>query len=290
MVMKTIEYDGQNVIYMICSSCNVNCKHCYVSYKGDVETLKAKADLLKLKKKYIIKLNGAEPLVNLEYLSLYPIIGQHHILTNGIAIYNNKDIFKLFQQYDISSISLSYHFDLQKKVSPIPISKLDDVIRQCKKHEIEVRLLTTISSCNFKNIEDYVDKAYKMGVRGIKFTNYIYQGNAINLESDLVLTQKQIHQVLLQINESRNNYNIRDLIIERCGSFGKSTMNSKFKCPAIEDSVVLTPDNKVYPCFFLAKPGNEIGIFRDGRILLYDIKPEDGCLALKRCNHVRGNI
>ena len=29
------EYQGKNVIIMLCSKCNINCKHCYIKYNGN---------------------------------------------------------------------------------------------------------------------------------------------------------------------------------------------------------------------------------------------------------------
>ena len=36
------EYDGKYVTLMLCSKCNINCKHCYVKYKGNFDKDKAK--------------------------------------------------------------------------------------------------------------------------------------------------------------------------------------------------------------------------------------------------------
>lgn len=31
------EFSGRNVTIMSCSDCNTRCKHCYVSYKGNID-------------------------------------------------------------------------------------------------------------------------------------------------------------------------------------------------------------------------------------------------------------
>lgn len=30
-----IQYKGKKIIIMACSKCNINCKHCYISYSGN---------------------------------------------------------------------------------------------------------------------------------------------------------------------------------------------------------------------------------------------------------------
>lgn len=44
--------------------------------------------------------------------------------------------------------------------------------------------------------------------------------------------------------------------------------------------VVVTPNNSVYSCLFLAKQGLEIGKLIDGKILLNDYINNDGSLCL----------
>ena len=50
--------------------------------------------------------------------------------------------------------------------------------------------------------------------------------------------------------------------------------------------VVITPDNKIYSCLFLAKPGLEIGELIDGKIMLNDTIKNDGNFsrAQEKCN------
>jgi len=51
--------------------------------------------------------------------------------------------------------------------------------------------------------------------------------------------------------------------------------------------VVITPDNKIYSCLFLAKPGLEIGELIDGEIMLNDTIKNDGnlCIAQEMCKN-----
>lgn len=36
-VQELVEYQGSGIIIMSCSKCNMKCKHCYVTYKGNFD-------------------------------------------------------------------------------------------------------------------------------------------------------------------------------------------------------------------------------------------------------------
>lgn len=57
------EYAGKEVTIMLCSSCNVNCRHCYISYEGDRNIKELSKMIYNLKNKgYEIDLNGSRTL------------------------------------------------------------------------------------------------------------------------------------------------------------------------------------------------------------------------------------
>ena len=153
--------------------------------------------------------------------------------------------------------------------------------------------MTTISSDNYMNILNMCQKVHDLGAKTIKFTNYIFQGNAQKHSKDKILTQEQIDYVLEEIDKSRSLYDSTDLKIERCGTFGpKKNNQSKFECLACNDIVIITPDLNIYQCIFDIDKGNEIGKFIDGKIMLYDeYKNLDKsyCKVLKKYNGVGNN-
>lgn len=282
------EYTGKELIIMACANCNIKCSHCYISYKGNRSSHQLLELVKHLKEKYQININGAEVLTNLDYLKSYKEIGQSFIMTNGKAILTNPDIINVLKENGITSVSLSYHFGIQDEFSPIKLCDLNEVINMFKIQDLEFRILTTITSSNYKLISDMCDKAYNMGARGIKFTNFLRQGNAKNLDISNILTDNEIETVFKEIIEARQKYDINDLLIERCGSFGKNHLSNHdhFFCDCITDSVVLTPDNNIYPCVFLAQPGFEIGKFEDGIVKIDEnfINDHNRCLAKDICN------
>ncbi len=282
------EFLGKNLIIMACSKCNINCKHCYVSYKGN----RSPGELLQLvtglSKKYNIILNGAEILTDINYLKSFEYINQNYFMSNGVAIYNNPEILDTIISYGITSISLSYHFGIQDDISVMTPEKIEKVINLILQKGLQVRLLTTITSHNYDKITKMCKKAEQLGARGIKFTNFILQGNATNMDAMNVLTDNEKYEFFRQLDMARNLYDKNNLIIERCGTFGVDLYNKKnnFRCDAINNTVVLTPDNNIYPCIFLAKPGYEIGKFEDGKIFINDKTENLGniCYADDLCN------
>ena len=282
------KYNGKNIIVMACSNCNIDCSHCYVSYKGNFDSNNL-LDLVKeLKKDYNITINGAELLTNINYLKSLQEINQTYLMSNGLAIYNNPQIVDILKKHDIKSVSLSYHYGIQDDLSVMSISKIEEVIRWLRLNNLEVRLLTTITSKNYNQIEQMCLNAYRLNTRGIKFTNFLSQGNAIDMSKDNILSEQQKKIFFEQLYNARMIYDINELIIERCGSFGKDLIGKKnhFKCDAISDTVVLTPDYNIYPCIFLAKPGYEIGRYENGEVLL-NVEPNiefNSCIAEDFCN------
>ena len=283
-----IEYKGNELIIMATSNCNANCKHCYISYTGYRTPKELLSIVRDFKEKYKININGAENLTDLEYLKSYKEIGQTFILSNGIVFLNDKDIFDKLKANNISSVSLSYHFGIQDELSPVKVSDLNLIIKKLKEHDIEFRILTTITSTNYKMIPYMCERAKVLGAKGIKFTNFLYQGKAKDLNENTILNAKQTINFFKLLIEERKKYNKDELLIERCGSFGKNILieNDHFYCDCITDSVVLTPNNNIYPCVFLAKPGYEIGKYDGDKILINEdiINDHSKCIAKEECN------
>lgn len=281
------EYTGKRVVIMICSKCNMNCKHCYVSYKGNRNPDELIELVTKLKDKYELELNGAEVLTDLEYLKAFKLAGQHFLLSNGKAIIDNPNTIDALKENEINSVSLSYHFGVQDSFAAVPEEKLNEVIKKLHENNIDVRLMTTITAKNYNQIEEMCKKSIDLGVKGIKFTNLVAQGKNFDLYNYL-LNEEEKKQFFEQLSKVREEYDKDTLIIERCGTFGKNLCVSKsnFKCICGRDQVVLTPNNSLYPCVFLAKSGYEIGKLKNDKLMVsgnFEVFT-DNCLVDEVCN------
>ncbi|MBE6161802.1 MAG: radical SAM protein [Firmicutes bacterium] len=287
------EYTGKKLTIMACSKCNTNCKHCYISYVGNRTPEELKELVLKFSKKYKVEINGSEILTDPRYIESYPIAKQDFIMTNGIAIYQNQELLDYLIDNGIKQIFMSYHFGIQNEISSVAIDELEVNIKNIIEKKLKLKLYTTITTENYKLIHDIINNAVQYGAMSVRFTNYIKQGNAINLDSDNVLNNDQIEWFLHEVNSERNKYDQDFMDIERCGSFGPGN-SKKFRCYAIEDNIVLTPDNNIYPCLFLAKPGYEIGYFDGERLLIdqnvYGKNDGEECIAKEHLNNNNGKI
>ena len=281
-----IEYKGEKVTVMACSKCNINCEHCYISYKGNLTPEQLKERVSKLSKKYKVEINGAEILTDLGYLESYPIAGQDFLMTNGLALYKNPELIDLIKKYGIKKVFMSYHFGIQDDISSVGINQLEENIKNLNAKGLKIRLYTTITSTNYKLIHKIIESAKKYdGVYSIRFTNYVSQGNALNMDKSNILDDEQLRDFFEQLKDERENNDINSMKITRCGTFGNGGSN-KFMCYAGTENIVLTPDNNIYPCIFIAKPGMEIGTYTDNQLLLFDEPSHDGsdCIVKQICN------
>lgn len=276
-----IEYHGKVVTLMLCSTCNINCKHCYISYEGNrnIEELETLIPNL-LSKGYRVDLNGAEVLTNPDYLKFYKMTNNKEIMTNGKAIYDNPYLAERIRKNGISTVGISYHFELHDVVSQVPKHIVLEAIKICLAHGLDVLINTTISTTNYLNVEKMCEAAVSIGAKAIRFTNFVRQGNVLqNGILDYAISQEQINEFFKQLNKVRSIYDTDTLYIHRSGLFDVDCSNkrSNFVCTAGYDDVTIAPNNMVYPCIFLAKHGFEIGKYEDGVIKLFSNFYNDGC-------------
>lgn len=283
-------YTGKIVKILSCSNCNANCKHCYISFNGNFSAQQLTEVVNNLIERHEVRINGTEPLLHKEYLEALKKTRQQLILTNGLVFRNNYEYISELLNYNINTIGISYHFDIHDSISPVNREYLDVLFQEIIKRGLEVQIMTTITSQNYQNILKYCEYCYNHNIRKIRFTNFINQGNATKLDENLILDDKERQTFFQTIDEARNIYPKNILEIQRCGSFGKNESSDKtFKCDAGINSVVMTPDLKVYPCLFFAKPGNEIGYYQDGQIYISNNYENDEtqCKALLKLNRKR---
>ena len=203
---------------------------------------------------------------------------------------NNYEYISELLNYNINTIGISYHFDMHDCISPVSKDYLDKLFREIIRRGLDVQIMTTITSQNYQNIDRYCEYCYDNGIKKIRFTNFISQGNATKLDERLILDDNQRHSFFDAVEDVRSIYPKDVLEIQRCGSFGRNDNSLKdFKCDAGVNSVVMTPDYKVYPCLFFAKEGNEIGYYKDGCIYIRDDyeNDENQCRAILKLNKKR---
>ncbi len=282
---ELVKYEGPRVILMACSACNVACKHCYIGYSGNREP----NELAELAKYYnerykIVRIDGAEPLVNLGYLKAYKEIGQDWIMTNGLRIFKEPEIVDQLAENGIKTVYMSYHFGIQDSLNGITNQMLNKVIELLRAKGMNVTLMTTITNKNAKDTLAICDMAYDLGATGIEFNKIFIQGRAKNLEN-VGLSKTDYDEFFTQLKMARDKYDINELEVRRSGTFGCDTVNepNRFRCSAGVRKVCITPDDKVYGCTCICKPGYEVGELKDREIYLYSdfVNDRTWCLGDK---------
>jgi len=285
------KYNGKYVTIMLCSQCNNNCKHCYIRYSGRFTDEELAKLIPVLNQKYTIILNGTEPILFPEYFKYFKMVNEHRILTNGIEILKNPSIISQLLENEINEVWLSYHFEIQDKISRINEDELNKVIQILKQNKFIVKLMCSLSIHNYQNISKICKKAIEIGADKIKFTNFISQGNAKDsFNNQEFLSQEQINQVLHDINKTREITLKKDLIIQRCGTFGPNQNKNNFQCLAGQDMIVLTPNGKIYECVFDISNDSCIGYIDDDYNLMLDrnkiSSKQNHCKVLKKYNGI----
>lgn len=276
------EFDGKNVTIMSCSDCNTKCKHCYVSYKGNLSGDDLYEMCSLLKDRYQLNINGTEVLLHKDYFATYNLIGQKRLLSNGIVINQDDLIIECINDSSIEMVAMSYHFEIQDEISKVSQVLLRDNIKKLQDNNIKVELMCTVTKDNYDKILDICEKVIALGVKKVRFINYLRTGNALDLSDANILTDKQIEIFFEQLNKARSKYPIDTLLIKRCGSFGFDMNHScNFKCSACKDKVIIAPDLNVYPCIYMVKPEFKIGYYKDGKVYIEEeiVHNQDECLA-----------
>ena len=263
------EFKGKDVILMTCSNCNTKCKHCYISYEGNMTEEQVHMLIEGFSNKYNTSINGTEVILHPEFFKFFGKIGQTRIMTNGLEIIKNPEVLSNLKTSGIEIISISYHIGIHDNISAVNKKMIMKVINLAKEYDMKVRLMVTINRYNYRNVKEICAKAVEMGANSIRFTNYLKMGNAENLPDDY-LSNSQIVEFLKLVEEARSLYPKDFLEIKRCGTFGSGDgkVRSNFKCSAGTDLIAITPDLNVYPCNFLSKPGFEIGKVENGTIYI----------------------
>ncbi|MDR0605509.1 MAG: radical SAM protein [Bacteroidales bacterium] len=240
----------------VTNSCNLRCKHCYLS-AGINEVLEINFIKLKLFLDNLYKINGKTEIVvsggePLCYNSIYALLkylknaGHRVILfTNGILIDNNniRYIEKYCDEIQLSmeGISENYYENIRGKGN---YAKLLNTFRLIKDIKIQLTLAITI----LEDVFDDIEKELLIFLKNIGMKNITIRlndeiekkGNAIHLASSNFLFD---HNKKLRLNNIINNLNH-----EGYGVGISKARNIHFSNCGIGTNIVINFDEKVYPC------------------------------------------
>ncbi|MFA5792352.1 MAG: radical SAM protein [Candidatus Gracilibacteria bacterium] len=247
-------------------ACNLRCTCCYLSYEGVRDPDEVFRIVENLRSEYRVVIVGSEILTDLGYLKSLQLAGQKYVLTNGILLARNPNLYDTLKEYGIEEIQVSLNFREQKEKSGITEVLLPKVIQEAKERGFFVRVTCMISAETYENVEEMCDIVKSMGADAVHFTRYIKSGGARG-EDTMVVNQEQKKRFFQLVDEARKKYPKEELEIRVNGNFGpkKGSKGEELSeqnryCPAGKNAFVVAPDNTVYGCPYLmdASPIGEL--------------------------------
>lgn len=280
--------EGQpTVVYLLNQGfCNAKCSYCYVNKstndKAQRSLNQAYIDILNLQHLgYKVILRGTEILLNPEYLSLFRLINQTYLQTNGLIIAENPQILSSINEAAVDYIIFTYPY-IEDGFSNIPKTVVERAINYCSKDfGITLSIIVTKKYAdNLILLEEACQTALNLGARAIKFIRLM----PINPEHiKLTLDTEQSKIVLSELHRLKNKYDYNDLIIQTPGCFGMFSYrrflnNEKYSgidlshvydCPGGIKHFIIDAKNNIYPCLYIMGQGHKIGIYQDNQLRLW---------------------
>jgi MoaA/NifB/PqqE/SkfB family radical SAM enzyme len=259
----------KKVILMLTEECNSKsrCKYCYISPFGKFHPKEAAKMTEKLVKSgYSVSPTGAEVLLNPEYLECYRIAGQRYILSNGILLSKKGPVFDRMKECGIEEVRLSYNFGLSSDIWYVPSKTVECAISLLLAEGFRVSIAALVTSDNYLSVSDQCKKAEELGASEITFFRYLNVGGS-KFEGAHILPDSLVPHYFRLVEEARSKGAIK---ISHNLGFGPTQRLKKILeriktdfCPAGKLLFAITPDNKIYGCPALIRPGLEIGVFSE---------------------------
>jgi len=261
------------VVLMVNSECNMKCTDCYIPYKGHRDPEETLETVMELQDKGIsVIIAGSETLLNRDYLKSYKQTGQGYLLTNGVLLHGDESLYDQLREHEIEKIALSMHFGIEKIIKSFPEKKVAKVLEEANKRGFITQISTTITSMNYKMIEEMCKKASGYGADILHFNRFIRLGRGLNLPK-LSINQEQVEEFFRQVTEMRKIYPKSTLEIDlqgslgpRTGSKGEIMARENSYCPAGRDLIAIDPHNYVYGCPLTMN--SCIGRYENNRIVI----------------------
>ena len=296
--------EGQpTVVYLLNQGfCNAKCSYCYVNKttndKAQRSLNQAYVDILNLQHLgYKVILRGTEILLNPEYLSLFRLVNQTYLQTNGLIIAENPQILSSIKDAAINHIIFTYPY-IEDEISSISKTVVEKAINYCfKNFGITLSIIITKTYAdNLMLLEKACQAALNLGARAIKFIRLM----PINPEHiTLSLNSEQSKIVLSELHRLKSKYDYNDLIIQTPGCFGMFSyrrllnkekyseidLSNIYDCPAGIKYFVIDAKNDIYPCLYLMGKKHKMGRYGNNMLKLLQTIDEKfwGKLRTEEC-------
>jgi len=257
-------------VIMVNRKCNMRCDHCYIPYTVERSPEDTRRIIRELKENdHSAVIAGSETLLNPDYLDCYEAAGQRYLLTNGLLLVDNPDLFGRIAEAGITELRFSmdgFHAAAE--------GYLERLVEGSRKRGFSVQLTTVITADNYLRIQELCDRAAGYGADRIQFDRLVLSGRADGL-CDKALNSRMVKEVFASVDDARKHFLEKELEIRLHGNFGpkpgsvgeKLAAENRY-CPAGIDLITITPDNKVYGCPFTIGAGKEVGTYNRGRVII----------------------
>lgn len=263
------------VAWEITHACNSACIHCCVdagkpqSRELNIDQAHELIDDLVENEVFKIIIGGGEPLTRKGFFELvqHAYDGGIHLslITNGLLV--KRDDLPLFNMFDVVQISLdganSSTNDLQRGVLGAT-KKTFNVIRLLVEEGVNVRIFTTATRLNFREIPKIYEIAQSLGANEYGVGRLIPVGRGrVNLTT-LEPTPQMYRQIIKWLISPRISKGPLKLALGECFTFwtrlcrNKTEENIKL-CQGGFSSCVILPNGDVTPCSFFTVRTKRVG-------------------------------
>lgn len=245
------------VAWNITYRCNCNCKYCGInrekSKQGELNTKQIFRIISQLSQAGVkfINFGGGEPLIRNDFEEIVDFCNQKDIyvgvISNGVlACRKNKVLQK------VNKVQLS--LDGPKKINDFirgngVYDKVIETINFCKRHNVQVGLITVISKYNISYIPAIIDISKKYGIEfhvQPATSNLSGNSNRHILESPFEKDYKEAIQYL--INEKKKGNNLINHSIRGLKHMYNWPRFTKISCFASLLFCNIEPDGKIFVC------------------------------------------
>ena len=311
-------------IYMtlgITSGCNYRCKHCGNNSLTPQETDLTPEEIYKLLDEMVdlnlLKINftGGEPTTNpklLDYIRYVKgKIPRITITTNGSLI--TDEMAKKLKEAGLNMAKISIdglsEFHNQFRNFENAYEKAINAIKNFKKYGVEVRVQSTLTKNNTKDLLDLMEVLSDLKISHQTIVPVCPIGRA---DKEMMLDKESYKSFIIEMHNkvkyliekgTTTNFQIRPVfgareLFEGLSNTSFETLSMKYSCEALQNTMEVQPNGDVVPCSFLSlsignvRKNNLIDIWKslhanELRTLFENNKNNEHCLNCKKndlCN------
>lgn len=292
-----------NICLAITNQCNLNCKHCYVSNTRRLKDLTTSELLdiisqIKELKVFDVNIFGGEPFLRKDFFIILEALSKLKI---GISINTNATLItpavaRRLARYRVKSYIVGLDGSSAAMHDPVrgqgSFEKALKGIGNLITEGHPVKLLTTITRFNYRDLENITLLAKKLGAEKILFSKLMHMGNAAKHRC-LYLEPEERMELVKRLMSLKSRYPqlVSGSVFADCyetktpGRYPRAKFPLKvLACVAATFKCAIRPDGWVTPCEILweAKAGNLkkkrlVDVWRNSPVMRQFRKPAYVC-------------